>query len=139
MKDYSAEEIDSLIQRFERQELPKPEWTHEAHLVVAIWYNYQLDKKSAMDRVRDLITRHNTSVGTPNTDSEGYHETITQFWMNAADGFIAERKSRSVYDLCSEFIQSDFASSSTPLQFYSEAVLFSVEARHNWVEPNRRG
>jgi len=137
MKNYTQEEIHSLIERFENCILPKIEWTHEAHLVVAIWYcsNYQFEE--ALKLVRKNITAHNESVGTPNTDHEGYHETITKFWLLTALRFISECDKLPVSDLCNHFINSKFSSSNYPLNFYSEALLFSVNARHNWVEPDR--
>ena len=91
MKTYTEAEINALIDRFEKQELPKVEWTHEAHLVMAIWYMTHYDAKEALDRCRVNITLHNESVGTPNTDDEGYHESITKFWLWVAGKFIADQ------------------------------------------------
>ncbi|MGB0175731.1 MAG: hypothetical protein ACPF9D_01105, partial [Owenweeksia sp.] len=76
--------------------LPKPEWTHEAHLVVAIWYSSLYPFEEALSLVRQNITAHNESVGTPNTDTEGYHETITRFWLMVARHFLAGCKEVSI-------------------------------------------
>lgn len=136
MKNYTIAEIRYLIERFENQKLPKSEWTHEAHLVVAIWYSAQSDLCTALEQVRNYITAHNTSVGTPNTDHEGYHETITKFWLWIAQGFIRNNTAANMEKLVNDFINSPDGVSNYPLSFYSESLLFSVHARHFWVEPD---
>lgn len=136
MTTYSQREIESLIERFEAEKLPKAEWTHEAHLVVAIWYCSKFDFNEALPLVRENITKHNTSLGTPNTDYEGYHETITKFWLLIVNDFIRLQKSGTVSRLCNDFIQSPYGKSSYPLEFYSTERLFSVEARQHWLEPD---
>ncbi len=136
MKNYSEDEIDDLIKRFEARSLPKVEWTHEAHLVVAIWYAQKNGMNQALDLVRDYITQHNQSVGTPNTDTEGYHESITKFWLIAADKFLQTGQSLSISQACNAFINSPQGKSNYPLNFYSEKRLFSVEARRFWIRPD---
>ena len=137
MKNYTTEELYSLIKRFEAHSLPKPEWTHEAHLVVAIWYTNLHDDEESLNKVRSLIIQHNESVGTPNTDDEGYHETITQLWMKIARIYLKLQPFDHISTACNEFINSNYSSSIYPLTFYSEEVLFSVEARRHWVAPDK--
>lgn len=136
MNTYSETEIHHLISRFEKHVLPKVEWTHEAHLVVAVWYSVHYSAEEALNLVRDLITKHNTSVGTPNTDSEGYHETITAYWLILARNYINSQRTSSIENLCNGFILSEQADSNYLLSFYSEELLFSVKARKQWVEPD---
>jgi hypothetical protein len=136
MKNYTAVEIESLIKRFEARTLPEVEWTHEAHLVVAIWYDRRHDFAIALPLVRDYISHHNESVGNQNTETEGYHESITKFWMVIASAFLKENEFNSDESACNAFINSDFGTSKFPLEFYSESRLFSVEARMNWVMPD---
>ncbi len=136
MKRYSIEEIESLIARFEEEKLPKVEWTHEAHLVVAIWFCSKYDFETALELVRNKITLHNSSVGTPNTDDEGYHETITKFWLLVAKRFVLGDDLQSIQNAYNQLVDSSSAHSSYPLEYYTKELLFSVEARHNWKEPD---
>ena len=131
-----SSEIGSLISRFENQELPSSEWTHEAHLIVGIWYVWHHPYERALNKVRNLIIKHNESVGTPNSDTEGYHETLTRFWLNVARSFIALNDFSSVESSCIEFVCSNYGSRDYPLTFYSRDRLFSVVARRQWVEPD---
>ena len=89
MYSYADSEIRSLIDRFEKHQLPKVEWTHEAHLAMGIWYMRHYSAEEALNRARRNITLHNESVGTPNNDEEGYHESITKFWLWVAERFLA--------------------------------------------------
>jgi hypothetical protein len=137
MKSYSNVEIESLIERFEASVLPKIEWTHEAHLVVAIWYSLKHEHEPALDLVREFITKHNESVGTVNDDFGGYHETITKFWMLIARSFLKDKEMRSIDLNCNDFINSEFGKSEFPLNFYSKELIFSILARQYWVEPDK--
>lgn len=136
MKNYESSEIIRLIERFEAGRLPKSDWTHEAHLVVAIWYCSRYDLNEAFQKVKTLIISHNESVGTPNTDTEGYHETITRFWLIVACAFIEENVSLNIEECCNAFINSAHSQSKHPTTFYSEDRLFSTEARRIWMEPD---
>ena len=136
MKNYTTKEIVSLIKRFELRKLPKSEWTHEAHLVVAVWYCSKYPFEEALSLVRKNITEHNESVGTENSDAEGYHETITKFWLLIAKNFLKNRKLLEVTDNCNALINSKMGKSNYPLNYYSHSLLFSVNARHNWVTPD---
>ncbi len=136
MKNYTHQEIHDLIERFESRKLPKLEWTHEAHIVVALWYCSKYSFKEALNHVREKIRKHNESVGTENTDTEGYHETITKFWLLVASDFLRKTKHLSIEDKCNAMINSEFGKSSYPLDYYSRQLLFSTTARHCWVKPD---
>jgi len=133
---YTEGDIRSLIGRFENRNLPKAEWTHAAHLVVAVWYVTHHGFDKAMPLVRGHITGHNESVGTPNTDTEGYHETITRFWLWVTAALLERDKPLSLEAACHQLISSDTGRSGYPLVYYSRERLFSTEARHRWVTPD---
>ena len=136
---YSLAQVSSLIYRFEKKQLPRAEWTHQAHLVVAIWYNAKKSETDCLDEVRKRITAHNESVGTPNSDTEGYHETITRFWLIIARMFLLKGKELPLVDQINGFITSEQGRSAYPLEFYTTEVLFSQQARRQWVEPDKKG
>lgn len=136
MKNYTEKEVHDLIRRFEARELPKSEWTHEAHLVVAVWYCSHYPMEEALPQVRENITRHNETVGTPNTDDEGYHETITRFWLMVGYDFLHHHHFDLISEGCNALINSERGSRNYPLQYYSESLLFSVPARYEWTPPD---
>lgn len=135
-KPYVTGEIEFLIKKFQNQILLKSDWTHEAHLIVGIWYSWHFEETEALNLVRNRIREYNISVGTANTDSAGYHETITVFWLWTARSFLKFKKYKSVSEACNDFINSDFSKKELPLTYYSKTLLFSKNARLNFVKPD---
>lgn len=136
MAFFNSKEIDLLISRFESRTLPKEEWTHQAHLVVAICYCDAYSQDEALNRVRQNIRNYNEAVGTPNTDTSGYHETMTRFWIWTAGKFLESHQFSSLEEACNHFVDSKYAAREYPFEYYSRAHLFSAKARHHWVEPD---
>ena len=73
--------ITILVTKFSNKTLPFTEWNHRAHLIVGLWHNMNYNFDHALELVKSKIKEYNISVGTPNTDDSGYHETLTIFWM----------------------------------------------------------
>ena len=117
--------------------LPKAEWTHEAHLAAT---TYLLLKRPDIDLDTELpgIIRHyNESVGGVNSDSEGYHETITRVFLRGVRLFLAEADRREpLHELVKELLLSPMGRRDWPFRFYSPDLLFSVEARRHFVPPD---
>ncbi len=132
---WSKEQITELIQRFEAGVLPRTEWTHEAHLVMGVAYVLEYPFEKAMERAREHIIAHNEAVGTRNTQEEGYHETITRFWLIMIKMFLVRTTTTSVDEAVNLFLQSRNADKSVPLNYYSKQELFSTWARTEWVPP----
>jgi hypothetical protein len=127
---------DQLIEAFLNRSLPKADWTHQAHLRVGLWHVYQYGLEEALARLREGIRRLNESHSTANTDTGGYHETITRVFVLVMDRFLAAAdRSRSLDDLTADFI-ARYPKSDLPLRYYSRERLFSVQARRDWVEPD---
>lgn len=119
--------------------LPRTEWTHEAHLAAT---TYLLLRRPDIDLDRelpDLIRRYNESVGGVNSDSEGYHETITRIFLAGVRLFLEEADAKEpLHELVNELLLSPMGRRDWPLRFYSPERLFSVEARRHFVEPDLR-
>jgi len=127
----------SVVARFRSQTLPKSEWTHEAHLVVALWHLLEYgDVHSAICQLRAGIILHNHSVGTKNTETSGYHETITVFWVIQIKEFVESQTSKDFSTLAQKLLQdTPFTQKDYILQFYAKEVLKSKEARGLYVAP----
>ena len=127
-----ASEIERLLAAFEDCSLPKSMWTHRAHLAVALCYCERRSHDQALLLMREGIRRYNEATGGANTETSGYHETITRFYVWLVDhcvrggklpkgrpGHPSQRALRQVW-----------GSGST------RERLMSVEARREWVEPD---
>ena len=129
-------EVESFMQDFEACRLPKQRWTHLAHLVAGFWYLSRHDMAQALATIRSRIRNHNESVGTANTDSSGYHETITRLYLTAIAAHIELHKALPFERSLAALLASPLARSDWPLRYYTAQRLFSTHARLNWVEPD---
>jgi hypothetical protein len=133
----SIEELDDLVSRFQARTLPKSEWTHQAHLAVGTWHVHRLGPDQALLRLRSGIRLLNDRHGTPNTDSSGYHETITRAYVMLLAAFIAGRDGQPEANCAQALLASPLATRDALLTYYSKDLLMSVQARNEWVEPDR--
>jgi hypothetical protein len=125
-----------LVRAFLDRTLPKPQWTHESHLRVGLWHVLTYGPDEALSRLRQEIRAYNEATGVANTASGGYHETITRFYV----GFLAQfldraGRERPLDDLANELIEQH-GNRELPLVYYSRELLFSAQARAEWVEPD---
>ena len=130
------EEIKSFIREFEACSLPKSRWTHEAHLLVGLWYLSHHQAGDALSIVRRRIRAYNDAVGTANTDTSGYHETLTCFFLRGIKDQLVRDNSKSLPDSLSLLLDSPLVNKDWPLTFYSRERLFSITARHQWLAPD---
>jgi len=130
-------EIEHLAEALLARSLPREEWTHEAHLGAT---TYLLTGRPDVDLDTELpgiIRRYNESVGGVNSDTEGYHETITRSFLHGVRLFLAEAdREAALHELVNALLRSPMGSRDWPLRFYSRERLFSVEARRNFVAPD---
>ena len=133
----SDAEITHLGEGLVARTLSKAEWTHEAHLAAT---TYLLLKRPDIDldsALPNLIRRFNESVGGVNSDSEGYHETITRAFLHGVRLFLAEADSAEpLHQLVNELLLSPMGRRDWPLRFWSKGRLMSVQARRAFVPPD---
>ena len=131
-----AKEIRSFIRAFEECTLPRSEWTHTAHLTVAMWYLMERSEIEATTRIRNGILQYNGSQGIKTTANSGYHETITLFWTRLVARYLSEADAdKSIVELANGVIRA-FGNKDIPFEYYSRDRLLSLEARMRWVEPD---
>ena len=131
----SDAEIDRIGRCLLDRSLPKSEWTHAAHFAAAVW----LLRRPNMNAARDmpgLIRAYNEATGVANTDTSGYHETITLSSLRAARAWLAERPLAPLHEALNELLASRYGRSDWLLTYWSKTMLFSVAARRAWVEPD---
>ncbi|MEK7265636.1 MAG: hypothetical protein AAB227_06010 [Pseudomonadota bacterium] len=116
--------------------LPRPEWTHPAHLVFATALLGAEGLNAAEAKAPVYIRAYNESVGGVNDDTQGYHHTITLFFLRHIDEFIAPHQGDPLGARATRLLASPLAATDYPLRFYTKARLFSIEARRLWVEPD---
>jgi len=127
----------ALVAAFLARTLPKPSWTHEAHLRVGLWHVRRFGEEGALSQLRAAIRAYNEAVGTANTDSSGYHETLTVFYVRVIADYLEHTATDGASDAVLEAdLIATRGARELPLEFYSRGRLFSVEARREWVKPD---
>lgn len=151
-RNYQTEaDIESLIAAFENCTLPRSEWSHQAHLTVALWYLTRYEEQEAINSVRLGIQRYNAAMGIKTTSDSGYHETLTLFWVRMVSHYLSvTEKQNSILKMAIaskgevavpiasklNALFHNYGDKSLPFEYYSRDLLMSWEARTNWVEPD---
>ena len=133
---HSDAEIERIGERLLARSLPRREWTHEAHLAATTYLVAERPDIDLDAELPGIIRRYNESVGGRNTDTEGYHETITRVFLGAVRAHAAETGGHDLRDRVNALLLSDRGRRDWPLRFYSPERLFSVEARLSFVAPD---
>jgi hypothetical protein len=132
MKSSTEELVDAFLSR----KMPKKKWTHEAHLKVGLWHLLHYDPNESLERLRQNIKQYNVACGIENTETQGYHETITRFYIWLINKFLQQTKRAQPIDLLADRLISLYGDKSFPLNYYSRDKLMSKTARLQWVEPD---
>jgi hypothetical protein len=130
------DEVAAIASGFLDRSLPKSQWTHAAHFATTLWL---MTHRADIDLARELpgmIRAYNEATGGANTDTSGYHETITQASLRAARRFLDESPPRPLFATCDALMESALGEPDWLLVYWSRERLFSVEARRAWVGPD---
>ena len=122
--------------RFLLRTLPKAGWTHEAHISTTCWILLERPDIRPERDLPDLIRAYNESVGGVNSDTEGYHETITQLFIRTLRTVLKASEGQGLAARVNAILAAPEGRRDWPLHFYSSERLFSKEARLGWVEPD---
>ena len=133
----TEKEIEDLLEKFIEKSLPKEGWTHEAHLTAAIWHLKQFEYYEALCLIKSRIISYNLAAGGVNDSNNGYHETITVFWMKVIYFYVNNNKTKSLLNLCNEFLSSQLSSRSLPNYFYDKEKLMSPKFRSIFMESKK--
>jgi hypothetical protein len=129
-------EIELLFKAFENRTISKTDWTHAAHLTVGLYYCFHYPFGTAKNLMSDGIYWLNDAHGTPNTETSGYHETLTVFWLKTIAAFLEENREEKSLAVLANDLLAVCKNTKLPLKYYSRELLFSTEARLNYVEPD---
>jgi len=131
-------QVNKADQEFRNQvetcEFPVVDFSHRAHLRLAYVYLVENDAETAVVLVGDTLTRLLIHAGIE--PSAKYHETLTKSWVLAVHHFMSHTESSSSAD---SFIgqHPEMLDSKIMMTHYSAEVLFSDEARQQFVQPDR--
>ena len=132
----SDDEIATIGDGLLNRTLPKTVWTHAAHFAATLWLLRCRPDVDISREMPGIIRGYNEAIGGANTDTSGYHETITQASIRAARGFLVAAPPQPLFVTCNALMHSRLGSPEWLLEHWTRPRLFSVEARRQWVEPD---
>jgi hypothetical protein len=132
----SREEFEKFVATWENGALPKDQWTHRAHVAIGACYSVRF-RDTAFERIKNGILRHNAAVGTANTETSGYHETVTRLWAMVL-GRVTEGIS-DPWEAACVAVGKFGDNRELHRLYYSFDVFADTEARRTWVAPDLQG
>ena len=127
----TSQEDRDFRSAFEAGAIPPSDFTHQAHVRLAYVYLVESGVEPAVLRMRDALLRFIEHNGIPR---DKFHETMTRAWVLAVRHFMSRSPSASFADFIAE--HRELLDSKIMLTHYSADLLFSDQARAQFVEPN---
>ncbi|MFM9829266.1 MAG: hypothetical protein ACKVOB_11080 [Sphingomonas sp.] len=116
--------------------LPRPEWTHEAHLAATLWLVVERPDINLDKDLRTIISSYNESVGGVNDAVQGYHHTVTCCFLAAVREHVAGSAPLGLVASVNALLVSERGQRDWPLRLYSRDVLWSAAARLTFLPPD---
>ncbi len=127
----TEKEILDIVRGFESGTLPRNEFSHSSHLIVALYYVRGMPVEDAIDKMRVGLMNHLRHAGVDFSKEMPYHETLTVFWTRTVADFVKSKNGAPLLEIANELINR--FDKEYPLTFYSREVLFSDKARAEFV------
>ena len=116
---------------------PYAEWTHAAHFAAALWLLRHPHVLRQHGGLEPIIRRYNEAVRVPNSETRGYHATITEASLRATAQALADAgPCAPLAPLLAALLASPLGQSRWLLAHWSEPRLMSLAARRGWLEPD---
>jgi hypothetical protein len=132
----SEETIDLFLHAFFHRTLPKAQWTHAAHVTLAASLLHSAEVATVLPQVRNAIRSYNEAVGTRNTDTSGYHETLTVFWLRVVAQKLRRLHPSSRLEAVRAVVDAFGEQRALHKLYYSTDIVANTAARRVWVEPD---
>lgn len=131
---YSDEDaIRNVVDQFEQCQYGLAEFTHARHLTVACWYLHSLAREAALDRMRIQLQKFSAHHG-----KQGYHETITRFWIELLHEFLSGQSADAPFAWKVNHALERYGNKDVLYSYYTRELVMSEAARREWTEPDLR-
>jgi hypothetical protein len=129
-------EITEIAEGVRDCTFPVARFHHREHCLATVYFLKNYPDTDWRSELPQFIRRYNVAMGGGNTEDRGYHETITQFYIDAIEGFLRSQASQSVLEASEALLQTPIVQPDFALHFYSRERLFSREARRCYLDPD---
>jgi hypothetical protein len=129
----SEAEIEKVVSDFETCRTGKDDFHHTQHLIVATTYLQRYSADAAILRMKEALLRF---LNHHAVDPKKYNETLTVFWIEMVARVLQELpEGKSLVEKCNRTVEK-LSNPKLALEFYSEELLWSQQARESFVEPD---
>src|SRR3982750_3826801 len=96
-KKYANEnDVLELVQAFENASIPRDEWKHAEHLIVALYYVSHFNVETAIEKMRSgILNLLADGFEIDLVQETPYHETITVFWIRTVAAYHASSNGKA--------------------------------------------
>jgi hypothetical protein len=134
----SEQALEQFLRQWKAGSLPKSAWTHAAHVAVAACLAFAHPPATAFELTRTGIIHFNHCVGTANTDTSGYHETLTRFWSDTVGRLVRGGGFPSRLAAVRSAVNRFGEARDHHRSYYSFDVVRDSRARREWIPPDRQ-
>ena len=126
-------EVRQVVTKFENCEYPLEDFTHARHVTVACWYLCTMSPEEAVGQMRVALQRFISHHG-----RQGYHETITRFWMELLGEYLRGLpEGLGAIEKINRAVEAH-GEKDLLFRFYSRERVMSDAARKEWIKPDAR-
>lgn len=132
---YPIEKAEKLVAQFMDCSLPADEWDHGGHLVMGLYMNAK-HGDTAYAEIKKHLQQYVKSLG-----KNGYHETMTQFWLWAIRHFRKDIEDGLTWTQTNldDLIFDDHLTRRNLWQdYYSDELMMSEQAKKEFVAPDKK-
>jgi hypothetical protein len=126
-------EIREVVRKFESCEYELAEFTHLRHVTVACWYLSTNAPVHALEKMRGSLQQFISHHG-----KQGYHETITRFWMELLGSYLEKFGQGATILMKINRALECYSSKDVLFSYYTREWVMSEVARREWVDPDLR-
>lgn len=134
----NPEALRDFIGRWRDATLPRSEWTHAAHAAVGASHVFELGLERGFEAMRAGIRDFNVRSGGENTETSGYHETLTWLWCAVIAEHLEAAPAASALGAAQSAVARFGSDRGLHKRYYSYDVVASREARRIVIPPDLR-
>ena len=132
----SEETIDLFLHAFFHHTLPKAQWTHAAHVTLAASLLHSAKSPRCCPRCETQSGATTRRLAPRNTDTSGYHETLTVFWLRVVAQRLRRLHPSSRLEAVRAVVDAFGEQRALHKLYYSTDIVANTAARRAWVEPD---
>jgi len=125
--------FEKFVAAWEACTLPKKQWNHAAHVAIGAYYAVRYPA-TAFQRTKDGILRYNEAVGIANTETSGYHETLTRFWASILAKLV--ERIADPWEAACTAVEKLGEDRDLHHLYYGFDVVRDTQARRIWIAPD---